>query len=37
MLWPFLSQMFVYGLFYNRVFDIQIIGMECFTLQFEIE
>ena len=22
--------MFLYGLFYNQVFDIRIIGMECF-------
>ena len=34
--WSFLSYMFLYGLFYNEVFDIRIIGMECFILHFEI-
>ena len=29
--------MILYGLFYNRVFDIRIIRMEYFILHFEIE
>ena len=29
--------MFLLGLFYNQVFDIRIIRIECFILHFEIE
>ena len=33
----FKPNVFSNGLFYNQVFDIRIIGMECFILHFEIQ